>query len=57
MVLFILNLAGAVALLLWSVRLIRTGIERAFAAPLRRLMRHATKSRIRAVLAGARPGL
>ena len=53
MVLFILNLAGAVALLLWSVRLIRTGIERAFAAPLRRLMRHATKSRIRAVVAGA----
>lgn len=53
MVLFIVNLAGAVALLLWSVRLIRTGIERAFAAPLRQLMRHASSSRLTAAAAGA----
>ena len=52
MIVFIINLAGAVALLLWSVRMIRTGIERAFMTPLRRLLRHATGSRVSAVCAG-----
>ncbi|TRW96518.1 Na/Pi cotransporter family protein [Paracoccus sp. M683] len=53
MILFMVNLAGAVALLLFSVRMIRTGVERAFMSPLRRLLRRATGSRLRAVAAGA----
>lgn len=48
----ILNVAGAVALLLWAVRLIRTGVERAFAIQLRRWLRHSTKNRVRAAAAG-----
>ncbi|KFB09335.1 Na/Pi cotransporter family protein [Nitratireductor basaltis] len=40
MALFLLHLAGAAALLLWSVRLIRTGVERAYLTPLRRWLRH-----------------
>jgi phosphate:Na+ symporter len=36
---FLLQLAGAAALLLWSVRLIRTGVERAFSVHLRRWLR------------------
>lgn len=36
MILHAVNLAAAVALLLWSVRLIRTGVERAFQPELRR---------------------
>jgi len=36
MILLAANLAAAVALLLWSVRLIRTGVERAFLPELRR---------------------
>ncbi len=39
MIPFLLNLAGAAALLLWAVRIIRTGIERAFAAQLRKWLR------------------
>ena len=52
MVVFLINLAGAVALLLWAVRLIRTGVERAFMAPLRGFLRRATGSRVSAVAAG-----
>jgi phosphate:Na+ symporter len=37
--LFILNLAGAAALLLWSVRIIRTGVQRAFSNELRAWLR------------------
>ncbi|MEP5729520.1 MAG: Na/Pi cotransporter family protein [Sulfitobacter sp.] len=48
----ILNVAGAVALLLWAVRLIRTSVERAFAVQLRRWLRHSTKNRFRAAVAG-----
>lgn len=44
MLTFLLNLAGAVALLLWSVRLMRTGIERAFVIALRRMLRRSTDS-------------
>jgi len=36
---FILNLAGAAALLLWSVRIIRTGVQRAFKSELRTWVR------------------
>ena len=32
----ILNLVGAVALLLWGVRMVRTGLTRAFGATLRK---------------------
>ncbi len=40
--LFILNLAGAAALLLWSVRIIRTGVQRAFSNELRMWLRHSS---------------
>lgn len=53
MALFIVNLAGAVALLIWAVRLIRTGVERAFVSPLRSLLRRATSSWVSAAGAGA----
>ncbi|GHE00835.1 Na+/Pi-cotransporter [Defluviimonas sp. 20V17] len=53
MALFLINLAGAVALLIWAVRLIRTGVERAFLAPLRSLLRRATASWVSAAGAGA----
>lgn len=48
-----LNVGGAVALLLWAVRQIRTGVERAFAVQLRRSLRHSTQNRMRAAAAGA----
>ena len=35
----LLHLAGAVALLLWATRMVRTGVERAFGAALRRIAR------------------
>ncbi len=40
--LFILNLAGAAALLLWSVRIIRTGVQRAFSNELRTWLRRSS---------------
>lgn len=39
MILLAANLAAAVALLLWSVRLVRTGVERAFMPALKRRMK------------------
>jgi len=42
LLLFILNLAGAAALLLWSVRIIRTGVERAFSSQLRTWLRRSS---------------
>lgn len=42
MLLFILNLAGAAALLLWSVRIIRTGVQRAFKSELRTWLRRSS---------------
>ncbi len=42
MLLFILNLAGAAALLLWSVRIIRTGVQRAFKSELRNWLRRSS---------------
>ncbi len=38
------NLAGAVALLLWAVRLVRTGVERGFLVELRRWLRNSSNS-------------
>ena len=53
MIFLILQLAGAAALLLWSVRLIRTGVERAYSVQLRRWMRHSAKSLPSASATGA----
>lgn len=50
--LFLLHVAGAAALLIWAVRLVRTGVERGWAVPLRRLLRRSGDSRIASALAG-----
>jgi phosphate:Na+ symporter len=50
--LFILHMAAAAALLIWSVRLVRTGVERAFAVHLRLLLRRSSTSRALAGLTG-----
>jgi phosphate:Na+ symporter len=49
----LLNMAAAAALLIWAVRLVRTGFERAFGAQLRRWLRRSTASRISAAATGA----
>lgn len=46
------NLAGAIALLLWSVRLVRTGIERGFSGPLRTGVRRASQNNVTAAGSG-----
>ena len=48
----VLNLAGAVALLLWGIRMVQTGIQRAFGARLRTFLALALKDRFKAFLAG-----
>ena len=50
--LFVLHVAGAAALLIWAVRLVRTGGERGWAVPLRRLLRQSGNNRFAAALAG-----
>ncbi len=52
-VLFALHIAGAAALLIWAVRLLRTGVERAFSVQLRAFLRHSNVSRVRAASSGA----
>ena len=47
-----LHIAGAAALLIWSVRLVRTGVERAFTVQLRLWLRRSTKSRALAAVTG-----
>ena len=47
-----LHIAGAAALLIWSVRLVRTGVERAFTVQLRLWLRRSTKSRTLAAVTG-----
>ncbi|WP_244520810.1 Na/Pi cotransporter family protein [Aliiruegeria lutimaris] len=49
----LLNLASAAALLIWSVRLVRTGFERAFGGQLRRWLRLSTSSRFKAAACGS----
>ena len=49
---FFLQIAGAAALLIWSVRLVRTGVERAFAARLRLWLRRSGQSRLLAAMTG-----
>ncbi len=53
MIAFALNLAGAVALLLWAVRLIRSGVERGYMAQLRNALRRTGQSRSTALIGGA----
>jgi phosphate:Na+ symporter len=49
---FLIQIAGAAALLIWAVRLVRTGVERGFAAPLRFWLRHSAKNRLLAAATG-----
>jgi len=48
----ILNLLGSVALLLWGIRMVRTGAERAYGAELRGVLGRALGNRARAFAAG-----
>src|ERR1700753_2731027 len=48
----LLNLAGSVALLLWGVHMVQTGVQRAFGAKLRSFLGGALRSRLNAFLAG-----
>ncbi len=48
----LIDLAGAVALLLWGVHMVQTAIQRAFGAKLRLLLAAALRSRVRAFGAG-----
>ncbi len=50
--LILLDLAGSVALLLWGVHMVQTGVQRAFGARLRTFLAGALRSRIKALLAG-----
>ena len=48
----LLNLAGAIALLLWGVHMVQSGVQRAFGPDLRRFLARALQTRIRAAGAG-----
>jgi len=48
----LVDLAGAVALLIWGVHMVQTGVNRAFGLQLRRILGYAFESRFRAFLAG-----
>ncbi|MGO4839623.1 Na/Pi cotransporter family protein, partial [Rhizobiaceae sp. 2RAB30] len=49
----LLHLAGAVALLLWATRMVRTGVERAYGGTLRRKLRATMSNPLMAVATGA----
>ena len=51
--LLLLHLAGAIALLLWAVRMVRTGVERSQEPALKRVLRQSGGGRIRAAGIGA----
>ncbi|MDH5530048.1 MAG: Na/Pi cotransporter family protein [Paracoccaceae bacterium] len=51
-ILFLIHIAGAAALLIWAVRLVRTGVERGWSVPLRRLLRKGGENRWVAALSG-----
>ena len=42
----LIQIAGAAALLIWAVRLVRIGVERGFAAPMRSWLRHSSQEPI-----------
>ncbi|TCD13837.1 Na/Pi cotransporter family protein [Oricola cellulosilytica] len=48
----LLNLAAAVMLLLWAVRMVRTGVERAYGTSLKKALRETTGSHVTAAGAG-----
>src|SRR6202051_929955 len=48
----LLDLAGSVALLLWGIHMVQTGIQRAFGAKLRSFLGGALRNRFKAFLAG-----
>ena len=48
----LLTLVGGVALLLWGVRMVRTGMTRAFSPALRALIAKASTSRLSAFATG-----
>lgn len=48
----LIDLAGAIALLLWGTHMVQTGIQRAFGPKLRSALGNALRSRMRAFLAG-----
>lgn len=49
---FALHIAGAAALLIWAVRLLRTGVERAYAVQLRSFLRRSNANRLQAAASG-----
>lgn len=51
-ILFALHVAGAAALLIWAVRLLRTGVERAFSVQLRAFLRRSNANRLQALGSG-----
>jgi len=48
----LVNLAGSVALLLWGVHMVQTGVQRAFGAKLRGFLGSALRNRFKAFMAG-----
>src|SRR3546814_8862408 len=48
----LLDFAGYVALLLWGVHMVQSGVQRAFGASLGQSLSHALGTRLRAFLAG-----
>ena len=48
----LLKLAGSVALLLWAIHMVQSGVQRAFGAKLRGFLGHALRNRLKAFLAG-----
>lgn len=48
----LLHLAGAVALLLWATRMVRTGVERAYGDRLRRRLRNQMQNPLLSVAFG-----
>ena len=48
----LMDLAGAIALLIWGVHMVQTGITRAFGPQLRRVLGYALGNRLKAFLAG-----
>jgi phosphate:Na+ symporter len=48
----LVDLAGAVALLLWGVHMVQTGVQRAFGPQLRSFLSHTLRNRFKAFLAG-----
>jgi phosphate:Na+ symporter len=44
----LLNLAGAIALLLWGVHMVQSGVQRDFGSDLRRFLAHAFDNEIKA---------